>query len=75
MAKQITLQSAEIREVILRPDDTVPLTVLYQIKDDAGNVVFTKRVQVKREDMHQQATTALTQLITRITERIISLEL
>lgn len=72
--KQINLTSIRVTETILRPDEEIPLAVLYEILDDTGKVVVTKRVQVKKENLPAQATTAITNLVDRITTRLTTLE-
>lgn len=72
--KQINLKDAEVVEVVLRPLDELPLTVQYRIKDDAGNVIMYKTTQVTNADMPAAAKNALTALIGKITERLVTLE-
>lgn len=72
--KQINLTSIKVIEVILRPNETIPLAVAFEILDETGKAVFIKRLTVKKEDMPQGATTAITQLVDRITTRLTNLE-
>lgn len=72
--KQINLSSVRVIEVILRPLETIPLAVAFEVLDDTGKVVLTKRLTVKKEDMPNGATTAITQLVDRITTRLANLE-
>lgn len=72
--KQINLKEAKVVEVILRPTEAIPLSVAFEILDDTGAVVLHKRIAVKKEDMPTQATTAITNLVSRITDRLTQLE-
>lgn len=72
--KIINLKEAEVVEVIMRPNEAIPLTVQFRLKDDAGNVVMHKTVQVKKEDMPGQAETAILTLVDKITRRLETLE-
>lgn len=72
--KQINLTDIKVAEVILRPNDEIPLAVLFEILDENGKAQMTKRVLVKKEDMPAAAATAVTSLVTRITTRLVSLE-
>lgn len=72
--KQINITSVRVTEVILRPLETIPLAVAFEILDDTGKVVLTKRLTVKKEDMPAAATTAITNLVDRITTRLTNLE-
>lgn len=72
--KTLKLTNVNVVEVILRPNEEVPLAVLFEISDENGAVVMTKRVVVKREDMPVPASVAITNLVSRITDRLLSLE-
>ena len=74
MPKQIILKSVKVKEVLLVPDGAYPFSVLYEILDDADNVVMTKRVQVKKEDMPPSGEGAMNALITQIIARLFLLE-
>lgn len=72
--KQINLKEIKVVEVVIRPNEGVPLAVLFEVLDENGVVVLTKRVAVKREDMPQGGATALTTIVDKITARLITLE-
>lgn len=72
--KTLKLTNVKVIEVILRPNEETPLAVLFEVHDEAGQAVMTKRVVVKNEDMPLAATTAIASLVSRITARLISLE-
>lgn len=73
--KTINLTAVKVREVLLQPESDTPLVVLCELLDGAGVAVLHKRVAVKRENMPAAATSAITALIARITDRITTLEL
>lgn len=74
MAKTLNLSSLRVREVVIRPQEDVPLAVLYEILDDAGTPAMHKSITVKKEDMPAAALTALIALVDKITTRLTTLE-
>ncbi len=66
MAKNITLQSIEIREVRFRPNDPEPNVVLfYNVVDAGGNIVGEKQHNVLVADLVGKMKGAITSLSTQ----------
>jgi len=63
--KQINLTSITIQEVLLTP---TTISVLYQIKDDAGNVVFTKRAEF------DEANVPIANLFAKVSAKVLKAE-
>lgn len=70
MAKQINLTTAEVKEVILQPNNGI-ITISYQVKDNLGNVIFTKSTSLKTTDLPTAGQTALNNLAQKLLDRII----
>lgn len=57
--KTLKLKDAEIVEIIIRPNEDIPLVIAYNIKDEDGNVVYQKTTQVKKDDLTEQTLSTL----------------
>lgn len=68
--KTVKIKNAVVEEIIFRPNDETPISVLYKLYDDAGELLTTKRVQVPKT----AATSQLANFSTKILEHITSEE-
>jgi hypothetical protein len=70
--KQINLQNADYKEVIVTKSD---LSILYVIRDDLGAIIFEKRLVLKKEDLPQAGQNALENLLEKLLEKVVLKEL
>lgn len=71
--KTITIQSAEIKEIIISPLSGM-LTTFYNLKDDLGNTVYVKSVSVKITDLPSSAQTSIDNFKQKLLDKIIIIE-
>jgi hypothetical protein len=71
--KNITLSTAEIREIILQPSNDI-ITVSYQVKDNIGNIIFSKSTSLKIKDLPQAGQNSLSHLAQRLLDKVTSIE-
>lgn len=74
MSKTITITSAEIEEIILRPNEEIAFSVSYRLKDAGGNVVYRKRIVIEKSELPTTALTNLTNFATKVLTRIETVE-
>ena len=72
MTKTILLKTAEYKEVVIGQDD---ISILYQIKDDTGVIIFTKRLTIKKTDLPTAGQTALESLLSKLLIKVVEKEL
>lgn len=66
MAKQITISEAEIEEIIIRPNDSTPVTVSYRLLDTGGKMITIKRTTIPKNEITASMATMATKLLTTI---------
>jgi hypothetical protein len=66
MAKQITIEEAQIEEIIIRPNDSTPVTVSYKLLDDDGKMVTVKRITIPKNEITNSMAEMATKLLTSI---------
>lgn len=72
--KTINVTAVKVIEVVLRPNEEMPLAVAFELLDEGGQVVTAKRVVVKSEDLPLAASNAIANLVEKITNRLTTLE-
>lgn len=72
--KTINITSAEIEEIILRPNEEIAFSVSYRLKDAGGNVVYRERLVIEKSELPAAALTNLTNLADKILTRIETVE-
>jgi hypothetical protein len=72
--KTITIQNAVIQQIIISPNDALPLAISYTLLDNSGNVVTTKILNIASADLPALGKTGLTNLTQKILEFIINRE-
>ena len=70
--KTIKLQTAEYKEVVIGQND---ISILYTISDDLGDIIFEKRLTIKKTDLPAAGQTALESLLDKLLAKIITKEL
>lgn len=68
--KQINLKSAEISEIIIRPNEVLPVTVMYNVKDESGVLVFSRTITLKKNQLSNK----VENLAEKILEHILTKE-
>lgn len=66
----LTLKNAEIVEIVLRPNEGLPVVISYRLKDDQGNIVFNKTAQIKLADLPPAAQNSLTSLSAKLLTKL-----
>lgn len=51
MSKEIIIEQAEIEEIIIRPNENIPVSVSYKLLDDEGNMITVKRVNIPQNEI------------------------
>ena len=69
--KNITLKTAEYKEVVIGQND---ISILYTIKDDAGAIIFEKRLTLKKTDLSTAGQTVLENLVEKLLDKVVTKE-
>ena len=70
--KQILLKSAKILETTFTEKS---ISILYQILDDAGNVIINNRITINRTDLPTAGQNAIDTLLQKLSDKVITKEL
>ncbi len=71
--KTFSIKNAEIKEVIIQPD-LPTVTVLYKLKDDEGNVIVQKTMNIEKDDIPTAGRLALDGMMQKLLAHILSKE-
>lgn len=66
--KTISLKDIEIQEIIIRPNEVLPVVVLYKIRDPDGNPILAKTAMIDSLELPEVAQTGLSNLSESILE-------
>ena len=61
--KTIKIQSAIISEIIIRPNENIPVSVSYRLLDDQGGLVTVKTVNIPKNEVTQAMSDMATKLL------------
>jgi hypothetical protein len=68
--KTINIDQAQIEEIIIRPNESIPVTVSYKLFDDNGDLVTVKKVTIPQNEI----TKAISDMTTKLLDNIESTE-
>lgn len=64
--KTIQISNAEISEIIIRPNDSTPVTVSYKLLDDDGKMVTVKRITIPQNEVTDSMASMASKLLTAV---------
>lgn len=67
--KTIKIKDSEIEEVIIRPNENIPVSVSYKLLDDTGKLITVKRINIPQNEITQEISNMVTKLLTNISDQ------
>lgn len=67
--KTLHLTEVDIKEVIIIPNNSI--SILYKVSDDTGNIIFSNRLTIKKEDLPPGAQNTMDNFVQKLLDKVL----
>ena len=68
--KTLSIENLIVDEIIIRPNEEVPVSMIYRLVDDKGENLIARRAVISKSDLPGNSLSSLTNLVNKIVDAL-----